>query len=96
LRNVGASVRGKNHARPATDPMLRSTAACCAHRAVGVVPTGTPGDGASGLWTLGHFGGMTVVQDPRDAAFREMPLTALNLAQSDHVVAWPICLASQS
>jgi two-component system, chemotaxis family, protein-glutamate methylesterase/glutaminase len=29
---------------------------------------------------------MTVVQDPRDAAFPEMPLTALNRAQPDHVV----------
>jgi two-component system, chemotaxis family, protein-glutamate methylesterase/glutaminase len=76
----------ENHARPAIDPMLRSTAVCCAHRAVGVVLTGTLGDGASGLWTLGHLGGLTVVQDPRDAAFPEMPLTALNRAQPDHVV----------
>jgi two-component system, chemotaxis family, protein-glutamate methylesterase/glutaminase len=76
----------ENHARPAIDPMLRSTAVCCAHRAVGVVLTGTLGDGASGLWTLGHLGGMTVVQDPRDAAFPEMPLMALNRSQPDHVV----------
>jgi two-component system, chemotaxis family, protein-glutamate methylesterase/glutaminase len=76
----------ENHSRPAIDPMLRSTAVCCAHRAVGVVLTGTLGDGASGLWTLGYLGGMTVVQDPRDAAFSEMPLTALNRAQPDHVV----------
>jgi two-component system, chemotaxis family, protein-glutamate methylesterase/glutaminase len=75
----------ENHARPAIDPMLRSTAVCCAHRAVGVVLTGTLGDGASGLWTLGHLGGMTVVQDPRDAAFPEMPLAAMNRAQPDHV-----------
>jgi two-component system, chemotaxis family, protein-glutamate methylesterase/glutaminase len=66
--------------------MLRSTAVCCAHPAVGVVPTSTLGDGASGLWALGHLGGMTVVQDPRDAAFPEMPLTAMNCAQPDHVV----------
>jgi two-component system, chemotaxis family, protein-glutamate methylesterase/glutaminase len=75
----------ENHARPAIDPMLRSTALCCAHRAVGVVLTGTLGDGASGLWTLGHLGGMTVVQDPRDAAFPEMPLTALKRARPDHI-----------
>jgi len=75
----------ENHARPAIDPMLRSTAVCCAHRAVGVVLTGTLGDGASGLWTLGHLGGMTVVQDPRDAAFPEMPLTALKRARPDHI-----------
>ena len=51
-----------------------------------MVLTGALGDGASGLWALGHLGGMTVVQDPRDAAFPEMPLTALNRAQPDHVV----------
>jgi len=50
-----------------------------------VVLTGTLGDGASGLWTLGHLGGMTVVQDPRDAAFPEMPLTALKRARPDHI-----------
>jgi two-component system, chemotaxis family, protein-glutamate methylesterase/glutaminase len=53
---------------------------------VGVVLTGMLGDGASGLWTLGHFCGMTVVQNPRDAAFPAMPLTAVNRAQPDHVV----------
>jgi hypothetical protein len=30
--------------------------------------------------------GMTVVQDPKDAEFAEMPLTALNRAKPDHVV----------
>ncbi len=29
---------------------------------------------------------MTVVQDPKDAAFAEMPLTALNRAKPDHLV----------
>src|SRR5262249_807867 len=31
-------------------------------------------------------GGISVVQDPKDAEFSEMPLTALNRAQPDHVV----------
>jgi two-component system, chemotaxis family, protein-glutamate methylesterase/glutaminase len=51
-----------------------------------VVLTGTLGDGASGLRTLSLCGGMTVVQHPHDAAFPEMPLTALNRARPDHVV----------
>lgn len=76
----------ENNARPAIDPMLRSAAVCCGSRAVGVVLTGTLGDGASGLWTLHQAGGVTVVQDPADAAFAEMPLTALNRAKPDHVV----------
>jgi two-component system chemotaxis response regulator CheB len=76
----------ENNARPAIDPMLRSAAACCGHRAIGVVLTGTLSDGASGLWALNQCGGVTVVQDPRDAAFPEMPLSALNRVEADHVV----------
>jgi len=76
----------ENNSRPAIDPMLRSVALCCCHRAIGVVLTGTLGDGASGLWAVNQCGGMTVVQDPRKAAFREMPQTAVELAKPDHVV----------
>ncbi|MFY9839124.1 MAG: chemotaxis protein CheB [Xanthobacteraceae bacterium] len=76
----------ENHARPAIDPMLRSAAVCCGARTVGVVLTGTLGDGASGLWAVKRAGGISVVQDPTDAAFSEMPLTASNRVQPDHVV----------
>jgi two-component system chemotaxis response regulator CheB len=76
----------ENHARPAIDPMLRSTAVCCGPRSVGVVLTGTLGDGASGLWALNRCGGLTIVQDPSDAAFPEMPQNALDRVTPDHVV----------
>ena len=75
----------ENNARPAIDPMLRSAAVCCGSRTVGVVLTGTLGDGAAGLWTVHQSGGITVVQDPKDAAFAEMPMTALDRAKPDHV-----------
>jgi two-component system, chemotaxis family, protein-glutamate methylesterase/glutaminase len=75
----------ENNSRPAIDPMLRSAAVCCGSRTIGVVLTGTLGDGASGLWTVHQGGGITVVQDPKDAAYAEMPLTALNRAKPDHV-----------
>ena len=68
----------ENNARPAIDPMLRSGAVCCAGRAVGVVLTGTLSDGASGLWAIQQAGGMTVVKDPNDAAYPEMPLTVVD------------------
>jgi hypothetical protein len=45
--------------------------------------SGTLGDGAARLKTLKHCGGITVVQDPSDAAFPEMPATALSLSQPD-------------
>jgi two-component system chemotaxis response regulator CheB len=76
----------ENNARPSIDPMLRSAAVCCGARTIGVVLTGTQGDGASGLWALHRAGGISVVQDPTDAEFPEMPLTALNRIQPDHTV----------
>lgn len=76
----------ENSARPAIDPMLRSVAICCGPRAIGVILTGALGDGASGLWALKQAGGITLVQDPSDAVYPEMPMTALNLAKPDHVV----------
>jgi two-component system chemotaxis response regulator CheB len=83
--HLGAGPR-ENNARPAIDAMLRSVAVCCGSRAIGVVLTGTLGDGASGLWAINRCGGMSVVQDPKDAAFAEMPLNALNRAKPDHIV----------
>ncbi len=75
----------ENNSRPAIDPMLRSAALCCGARSIGVVLTGTLGDGASGLWALDQCGGISVVQDPKDAKFAEMPLNALTRLMPDHV-----------
>src|SRR5262245_17148463 len=72
-RIVYGSGARENNARPAIDAMLRSVALCCGPRMVGVVLTGTLSDGASGLWAVDQCGGITVVQDPQDAAFPDMP-----------------------
>jgi len=47
--------------------------------------TGTMTDGSSGLHVLGGCGGTTVVQDPEDAAYAEMPATALQKGAVDHI-----------
>jgi len=77
----------ENNARPAIDPMFRSAALCCGHRTVGVVLTGTLGDGAAGVHAIQQCGGLIVVQDPSDAAHPEMPTAALNRVKPDHIVA---------
>jgi two-component system chemotaxis response regulator CheB len=76
----------ENNARPAIDPMFRSIALCCGSRAIGVVLSGMLGDGAAGLLALKQGGGTTVVQEPSDAAFSDMPAHALQHTQPDHVV----------
>ncbi len=76
----------ENNARPAIDPLFRSVALCCGSRAIGVVLTGTLGDGASGLLALKQCGAVSLVQDPRDASFPEMPTTAISRARPEHVV----------
>jgi two-component system chemotaxis response regulator CheB len=75
----------ENNARPALDPLFRSVALCCGSRAIGAVLTGTLGDGAAGLSALKQSGGITVVQDPSDAAYAEMPTTALIRSKPDHI-----------
>jgi two-component system chemotaxis response regulator CheB len=100
-RLVLGSGSRENNTRPAIDPMMRSAAACCGPRTVGVVLTGTLSDGASGLCAIEQCNGITVVQDPTDAEFSEMPTNALNRVKPDHVVdlaAMPRllnCLATQ-
>jgi len=75
----------ENSAGPAVDPMLRSAAVCCGARAIGVVLTGTLWDGASGLWAVQQCGGLSVVQEPSDAAYPDMPRNALEQVKPDHI-----------
>jgi two-component system chemotaxis response regulator CheB len=76
----------ENRYRPAIDPLFRSAAVSHGARVIGVVLTGMLDDGTAGLIAIKKCGGATVVQDPRDAAYSGMPLSALDNADVDFCV----------
>ena len=77
----------ENRLRPAIDALFRSAAYNYRQRVIGIVLSGILSDGISGLWTIKQFGGKTIVQEPGEAEFDMMPLTALQEVDVDHTVA---------
>jgi len=74
----------ENRSRPGIDPLFRSAAVAFGSRVIGVILTGYLDDGTAGLIAIHRCGGICVVQDPRDAAYPDMPQNALNNATIDH------------
>ena len=72
--------------RPAIDPLFRSAAAAAGPRVIGVVLSGGGSDSGAGLDTIRRSGGLTVVEDPSEAAFPDMPLSAASIGKPDFLV----------
>jgi two-component system chemotaxis response regulator CheB len=75
----------ENRLRPSVDALFRSAAYVHGPRVIGLVISGVLDDGTSGLWSIKRLGGTAIVQDPDDAMHPEMPRSAIEQVEVDHV-----------
>jgi two-component system chemotaxis response regulator CheB len=72
--------------RPSIDVLFESAADVYGKKLLGILLTGGNEDGASGLAYIARCGGMTVLQDPAEAAASAMPEGALKVMTPTHVL----------
>lgn len=75
-----------HYSRPSIDILMESAADAYGSAVAGVLLTGANEDGAAGLCKIHACGGVTIVQDPKEAQSAVMPDAALSLFAPDHVL----------
>jgi two-component system chemotaxis response regulator CheB len=74
-----------NYSRPSIDVTFETAAEAYGAACVGVLLSGANADGVNGLATIRSKGGVTIVQNPLEAAVRFMPENAIQQVQVDYV-----------
>lgn len=74
------------YSRPAIDVLMESAADAYGAQLAGILLTGANEDGAAGMAAIKRRGGLTMVQDPKQAAVPTMPAAAIALQPPDHVL----------
>jgi two-component system chemotaxis response regulator CheB len=76
----------ENRYRPSIDVLFRSAAAAYGTRVIGVILTGMLDDGTAGMDAIRRSGGSSIVQDPNEAEYPDMPFSVLDNMEVDHCV----------
>ena len=76
----------ENGHRHSVDSLFRSAALSSGPDVIGIILTGTLGDGAAGLSEIKRAGGITIVQDPEEALFPGMPQNAIGKSKVDFIL----------
>ncbi|HEX2535627.1 MAG TPA: chemotaxis protein CheB [Chitinophagaceae bacterium] len=76
----------ENRWRPSIDVLFRSAAATYNGHTIGIVLTGLLNDGTTGMSAIKRSGGTSIVQDPNEAEYPDMPLSVLNNLEVDYCV----------
>lgn len=75
-----------SYARPSIDVLFESAADAYGQRTIGIILTGSGGDGAQGLARIKACGGLTIVQDPQTAESQMMPKAAIATTAVDWIL----------
>ncbi len=74
------------YSRPSIDVLFHSAAEIFTDKVVGVLVTGSNEDGAQGMKSIVQNGGISIVQDPKEAVIPRMPQSAINIAPIKHIL----------